>query len=249
MKLNLERVWGDAMQQLRGHGDWLLPVYGLFAFVPAAAVALLLPMEASGQATPQQLMAAFQAYFATNIHWLILSGLLSAFATATILIALSDGAKPTVGQAMGRAVALVPAFYLLTIIANIVIGMGLFLLIVPGIYLLGRLTLGHVHMAAERRMNPLWALGASWNTSSGNGWRIAFMTVLIFVIGLIAGLAAGAVLGVIGGLVGGPEAAKTVNVIATTLFSTITGLVILLVQLAIYRQLAGAPEAGASSGI
>lgn len=249
MKLSIERAWSDAIAMLRGHAEFLLPVYGLFALVPAVAIAVLLPMEAGPSATPQQLLAALQAYFAANLHWLILSGLLTAFAAATVLVTLADPARPTVGQAMGRAMALTPAFYVLTIITNIIIGMGFFLLIVPGLYLLGRLTLGHVHMAAERRMNPLWALGASWNTSSGNGWRIAFLIVLIFVVGLIAGMAAGAVFGVFGGLLGGAETARTVNIIVTTLFSTITGLIILLVQLAAYRQLAGAPAAEASSGI
>lgn len=249
MKLNIERAWSDAIALFRGHAEFLLPVYGLFALIPAAAIALLLPMETSSGATPQQLLEAFQNYFSTNLHWLLLSGLLTAFATATVLVTLADPARPTVGQAMGRALALTPAFYVLTIITNIVIGMGLFLVIVPGFYLLGRLTLGHVHMAAERRMNPLWALGASWNTSRGNGWRIAFLIVLIFVVGLIAGMAAGAVLGVVGGLLGGAEIARTVNVVTTTLFSTITGLLILLVQLAAYRQLAGAPAVEASSGI
>lgn len=247
MKLNLEQAWADTMRQIRAHGDWLLPVYGLFALLPAIAVALLLPMEPTGgEATPQQLVAAFQAYFAANFHWLIFSGLLTAFATATVLIALSDPAKPTIGQAMGRALAMTPSFYLVSILTNIVVGMGLILLIAPGIYLLGRLALGHVHMAAQGRMNPLWALGASWNTSTGNGWRIAFLIVLIFVVGLIVGMAAGAVFGVIGGLLGGAETARTVNVVATTFISTVTGLVILLAQLAIYRQLAGT---SASSGI
>lgn len=249
MKLSIERAWSDAIALLREHAEFLLPVYGLFALVPAVAIALLLPMEATSGGTPQQLLATLQAYFAANIHWLLLSGLLTAFATATILVTLADPARPTVGQAMGRALALTPAFYVLTIIANIVIGMGLLLLIVPGLYLLGRLTLGHVHMAAERRMNPLWALGASWNTSKGNGWRIVFLIVLIFVVGLIAGMAAGAVLGVIGGLIGGAETARTVNVVVTTLFSSITALVILLVELTVYRQLAGAPAAEASNGI
>lgn len=249
MKLSIERAWSDAIALLRGHAEFLLPIYGLFALVPAVAIALLLPMETSSGATAQDLLQAFQNYFASNIHWILLSGLLTAFAAATVLVTLSDPARPTVGQAMGRALALTPAFYVLTIISNIAIGMGLFLLIVPGLYLLGRLTLGHVHMAAERRMNPFWALGASWNTSRGNGWRIAFLIVLIFVVGLIAGMAAGAVLGVVGGLLGGAETARTVNIVTTTLFSTITGLLILLVQLAAYRQLAGAPVAEASSGI
>lgn len=248
MKLSIERAWSEAIGQLRGHAELLLPVYGLFVLVPAIAVALLLPMETQTDGTPQALLAAFQAYFAANLHWLILSGLLSAFAIATVLVTLADPARPTVGQAMGRGLALTPAFYLYTIISNISIGIGLILLIVPGLYLLGRLTLGHVHMAAERRMNPLWALGASWNTSSGNGWRIAFLIVLIFVIGLIAGMAAGAVLGVIGGLLGGAEAARTINVVVTTLFSTVTGLIILLVQFAVYRQLAAAPAVEVSSG-
>lgn len=248
MKLSIERAWSDAIALLRNHAELLLPIYGLFVLVPSVAVALLLPMDAQGE-TPQQLVAAFQAYFAKNIHWLLLSGLLSAFAAATVLVTLADPARPTVGQAMGRALALTPAFYLYTIMINIPIFIGFLLLIAPGLYLLGRVTLGRVHMAAERRMNPFWALGASWNTSSGNGWRIAFLTALIFVVGLIAGMAAGAVFGVVGGLLGGAETAKTVNIVTTTLFSTITGLIILLIQLAVYRQLAAAPAAEASNGI
>lgn len=249
MKLSIERAWSDAFALLRSHAELLLPVFGLFVLIPATAVALLLPVETQNNATPQQMLETFQAYFAHNLHWLILSGLLGAFATATVLVTLADPARPTVGQAMGRALALTPAFYVLTIMTNIAVGIGLLLIIVPGLYLLGRLTLGHVHMAAQRRMNPFWALGASWNTSSGNGWRIAFLIILIFVVGLIAGMAAGAVLGVVGGLLGGAETAKTVNIVTTTLFSTITGLIILLVQLAIYRQLAEAPAAEASSAI
>lgn len=249
MKLNIERAWSDAMGLLRGHAELLLPIFGLFAFLPALAIALLLPMEAQSDGSLEQMVAAFQTYFSANLIWIVLAGLFAAFAAATVLVVLTGQGQPTVGQAMGRALALTPSFYLFSILANIAIGIGFVFLIAPGIYLLGRLALGKVHMAAEGRMNPIWAFGASWHTTKGSGWRIAFVLVLIFVIGLIIGMAAGAVLGVVAGLLGGADAARMTNIVVTTLVSTVTSLIMLLVQLAAYRQLAGAPAAGeASSG-
>lgn len=249
MKLSIERAWSDAMAQLRGHAELLLPVYGLFAFVPTLAIAILLPMAPPAAQTPQAMVTAFQEYFSANLHWIIIAGLLTSFATATIYVMLADPQRPTVGQAMGRALALTPSFYVFTMLANVAIGMGMILLLAPGVYLLGRFALGHVHMAAEHRMNPIWAFGATWSSTRGNGWRIAFVIVLIFIVGVIAGMAAGAVLGVIAGLLSGAEAAQITNTVVSTLVSSVTGLIILLVQLAIYRQLAGAPAAEASSGI
>lgn len=249
MKLNIERAWSDAMALLRGHAELLLPIFGLFAFLPALAIALLMPMEVQGDGSFEQMVAVFETYFSANLHWIVLAGLFAAFAAATVLVVLAGRGQPTVGQAMGRALALTPSLYLFSILANIAIGMGLVLLIAPGLYLLGRLALGKVHMAVEGRMNPIWAFGATWHTTRGNGWRIAFVLILIFVVGSIAGMAAGAVLGVVAGLLGGAEAAQTTNIVVTTLVGTVTSLIMLLVQLAAYRQLSAAPAAEASNGI
>lgn len=239
MPLKTDLAWSEALAVLRRHGGLLLPVYGLFVLLPGLAIALLLPSSGPDNATPQQALELLRAYYLANIHWLVLSALSAALAHGAILSLLASADRPTVAQALGRGLVLMPAFFLYAMLTQLAVGMGLVLLVLPGLYLLGRLALGDVWMAAHHRLNPLRAAGESWSATQRNGLRLGVVIALVYVVGMIATIAAGSIVGVFAVLLAGAEAGASTRVIVATLVGTLVQLLTLLFRYAAWRQLAG----------
>ena len=73
----------------------------------------------------------------------------------------------TVGGAILFALALLPVYSILLLLVNLAVGAGLMLLIVPGLYLWGRLLPAAPAMVAEERRNPIDALGRGCGAQPG----------------------------------------------------------------------------------
>jgi uncharacterized membrane protein len=80
--------------------------------------------------------------------------------------------------------------YLNVVLANILVGflvgIGMFFLIIPGIFVACRLAFVR-YLVIDRQLDPLEAIKASWRMTKGHGWTIFFMGLLAIPI-VIAGL-------------------------------------------------------------
>jgi hypothetical protein len=72
---------------------------------------------------------------------------------------------------------------------------GLLLLIVPGVYLAGRLTAAGPVLVAEGRRNPIDIIRRSFALTKGRGWAVIGLLLLVFVAFYILSLAITFVLG------------------------------------------------------
>jgi hypothetical protein len=126
------------------------------------------------------------------------------------------------------------------------IGFGILLLIVPGLYLFGRLAPFSAVLAAENRRNPLDAIQRTFDLTKGHGWGILG---LVFVVAIVAGIAvsvADTLFGLIFVLAAGQELGRTLTaVVASALGAALTTLLVMLYA-AIYRALAGADSVAAT---
>lgn len=197
-------AWIDTLSFIRGHATLLLPLAGMFLFLPQLLFQFgsqdLLP----GQPIPEG--AGFRIG--------LLVGLL--FAASVIgqitITRMVDGSEPgaTLGDLIGASIALLLPAVAALLMQSIAIVAGLMLLILPGLYLIGRLLFVLPVLACETR-DPVAALKRSWALTEGNGFRLlAFILFLAFgiitITLLLGGL--GAALGVVGTIAAGgrPEA-------------------------------------------
>lgn len=236
MTFSWDRAWSDAVSMARAHIEILLVVAGLFMLLPAFAVVLYLPqppLKAFDDAT----MRAWNAYFASNWFPLLLANIVTWMGQATILALLLNSRRQMVSQSLRGAVTLLFPFAVLNLITELAVFAGGFALIVPGIYLFGRLAVAGPAMLAERTSNPLDAIARSLSLSRGKGWRIAGLVIFVWVVMSITTGALKSAIAVLLVLVVSTTAIVEVTALLSALLDASVSLVTVVLAAAIYRQL------------
>lgn len=241
MKFSYSAIWEDAVRMLKSHGSVLLALAGVFFLLPALLTGYLLPTPTGSQADP---IGAMAGYYRENWLWLIIGGVVNSVGAVAIYLLLFDRKGGTVGSAIGAALPIVPLYFLMSMLVSMAVGIGLVLLIVPGVYLLGRLVNSGAVMVAERRMNPFDAIGGSWRLTRGKGWSVAGLVLLVAIAGTVLSFAVTAVLGSVFLLVGGRDGVGglLVLILSSALSAALYTILIVLLA-AIYRRLSGAESA------
>lgn len=238
-KLDFTATWNDAMALLKANAELTIILLGLFSLVPLLAANLFIPQPeiVPGQ-DPNEQLAMIGAWFRQNWYWFVGLFLLGAVGNMALLLVVMDKSRPTVGAALKMAATLLPLFFLVHLLAGIPIILGMFLLLIPGIYLTIKFLLLSTVIAAEPERSPIAVLQRSWRLTRGNSLRIfgflfiitivAF--VLLFVISLIVGVPAALLL---------PENLEAAVTAAVSLVLQVAlNAVFLFITIAIYRQLA-----------
>lgn len=204
MKFVMETAWDETVSLLKGNLGLLATVAGLLVFLPAVAIGLFFPQETvvtepEGDPSLEQVIEVMMAQF-SEIGWImVITTILSGFASLAMMALLRRNASPTVGQAMSEAMRMLPT-YLGTIILQMFIIFGIAFLLVglpyqqqaPGWMLLGLLLLiplwlyvfvkFSVSVAAiviDGVRNPVEAIRRSWMLTKGNSFRIFLFFLLI----------------------------------------------------------------------
>lgn len=241
MKFSYSAVWEDAVRMLKSNGSVLLALAGVFFLLPALLTGYLLPTPTGSETDA---IGAMAGYYRENWLWLLVGGIVNAVGAIAIYLLLFDRRGGTVGSAIAAALPILPFYFIMSMLMSIAVGFGLLLLIVPGVYLLGRLVPAGAVMVAERRMNPFQALGASWRLTKSKGWAVAGLVLLVGIAGVVLSFAVTAVLGSIFLLVGGRDGVGGLLVlILSSALSAALYTVLIVLFAAIYRRLSGADSA------
>lgn len=235
-------AWDDVGAALRGETRLLAAIAGVFFLLPTVLLGLVMPnMEA---------VTSFAEMFALvrpHLHWLLLASLVQYVGQLAIMVLLLSRERPTVGAAIGEGFRLLPFYFLLTVCTNIAIGLGLLLLIVPGLWLLARLSASGPVLVAESARWPFPAIARSFALTKGSALRIFAFLFIVGVIYLLISLVARFVLGALFGAVGlGMADGETGAALLAILLGVVSaaGITIFtLMGVAIYRQLAAEPRA------
>lgn len=239
MPFSYDRTWQDLTAMFRDSWALLLTLAGVFVFFPAFALFVFAPMpEAQPDGAPQAALQIIYTYYEQTMVWLVLVNAIGAFGQAAILSLLLDRTRPTVGEALGVAAGLFPAYFVAQLLTNLATGFGLALLIVPGLYLLARFAVVGPLLIANRLGNPIRAIAAGWRATDKRGWRIAGLVLLVFVVSWIALSAATSALTILGSLIVSQSARPLVGGFAGALNSAGVSLLLTVLSAAIYRQLA-----------
>lgn len=126
------------------------------------------------------------------------------------------------------------------ILTGLILGFGFVLLIIPGLYLVGRLALVSPAVADQGLYNPLDAIGTSWNLTRDNGWSIfLFLFLVMLVVGITVGIVTLAVSAIVGSE---PGAGRIVSGFFESGLGVAASMISIAISAAAYRQLAsGAP--------
>lgn len=237
-KFDMGAAWDDALVLLRSHSALTGTIAAVFLFLPTLAVSWFgpSPIEPATGATLDQIIQAMRANFRQELPYQLLIALVAAVGGVGILRLWLARTGTSVSDALGFALKMLPTMIAVQILTGLAMGIGFILLVVPALYLIGRLALVSAVVADRNVANPLTAIGDSWALTKENGWRIFFFLFLVGLVIVIATLILGGVVAAIFGIEEG------IGLILTGLIeagiAAVGGLVSLAITAATYRQLA-----------
>ena len=237
-----DRTWADLVALARAHTEIVLVIAGLFLLLPAFALGLYVKPPVPPAEVNAETLRAANEYIANNWHVLLATNVAKCFGEAAILAVLLNTRGQTVATSLSTALALLFPYVVLSLITNFAVFAGLIALIVPGIYLIGRLAVAGPAMFADREANPLNAIARSLSLTRNKGWRVVGLIILVMVVLFVLTSALSSVVTVLLALVVPASAQDAVNALIAALLSATISLVAVLLIAAIYRQLAGAPS-------
>lgn len=237
-KFDMGAAWDDTLLLLKSHTALVIAIAGVFFFLPALAFAWFgpAPVEPPAGADFAQLMASFRESARQMIPGQIVIALSTMVGTAAILRLWLARTGVSVGEALTFGFMLFPTMLVAQILTGIAIGIGIILLIVPGLYLVGRLALVAPAIADRAIYNPIDAIRTSWELTRNNGWSVFFFLLLVAIVIFIVALIIGGVLAVIAG--SGPGFGSMAGGFVEAMFGAISSLFSAAVAAAVYRQLA-----------
>ncbi len=208
--LDLTRLWRETIADSRA----LLPLVW-----PVAAAFVLLPnvlIDRFGPPLPTSPMAMTPQHV---LILLVLPELIALVAQATVMRLALDrrrgGAQPSIGEALGIALRAWPLLVAVQALSALAIVPGILLLIVPGLYVAGRL-LPAVPLALDGA-GPIAAVERGWALSDGNGWRAIGFLLLLVGWFFVVSAATGAIGAGLAALIGSAGARGVGALVASTL--------------------------------
>lgn len=250
MRISYSDWWDDMVAIARANASILFAIAAAFVFLPTLAASFFTkPLEAAAKgALPAEIIARYAQYFSDNWAPQLVVLLLSTLGQLLLYIVLLDARRPVVADAFRMAASLFLPFFALNILVGLILLGGAFLFIIPALYLVGRVMLSPAASVAERRTNPLAALGRSFALTAGKGWRIFFFVFLILLVVTVTQLAVQGIVAVAFAVVGDgvlTGIGKLLVSASISLFAAVSFVLSVLLWVALYRKLAGG--SGASS--
>lgn len=244
MTFSYNAVWDDTGRLLRAHGALLAAIAGVFVFLPTLLVGHFLPPpEVPDGMELREYLRIFLGHLKENSLWLVLESFVIMVGSAAML-RLALGPRVTVAGAIRFGLVLLPAYSILSVMTNVMVLAGMLLLIVPGLYLWGRVLPAAPAMVAEERRNSIDALKRGFALSAGRGWAILGLVLLVMIPGAILAWVIERLAGIALILAAGQELGKMLTAIVYCALNAMLTIVLVMLSAAIYRALA-APEAKA----
>ena len=244
MRITLAALLSDAWAMFRREADLLLRVAGLFFFVPTYALLLLVgPLPMPDQAI-EDTTARAQAWMTQLDTWVGDYGLgsvgayaITYFGLAVVFCLFLEPTRPTVGEAVRRAAVLFPRFILAMVVVSIPAGAGMYILLLPGLWLMSRFMLAGPILFAEAPTGAIAAVGRSWRMTRRAQLPLLGAIVTVYLAAILAGQPFMLFARWLGGEGGGnPLGVAIVDAFAATV-AMLTQLAGALVAIAAYRRL------------
>jgi len=175
MRLDLAGVLRDAWAMAKRDRDVLIGVGGVLILVPQIAQAMFvtapppLPESGSDSAALQAWIEAATVWSRQNDVLLLALALVSLFGAVVLFLLYADRERPAVGSALSTGIAFLPRYVLLALSVTLPVNIGTLLLLLPGLYLKGRLLPIGPLFVAERPLGVFAAWRRSFALTRGHG--------------------------------------------------------------------------------
>ena len=237
-KFTQNAVWADTLRLTRAHWVALIAIAGVFNFLPTLLVNRLFEMPTpSVDADLQERFQLIMDYYRDHSLVIVLQSFVVMIGSAAML-RLVFARSGTVGGALLFAIALLPVYSILIVLTNLAVGAGFMLLIVPGLYLWGRLLPAGPAMVAEEWRNPIEALKRGWALSEGAGWLNVSFYLLVAIPAGILMLAVSLVTGIVFKAAAGEHLGALLETITLCALQAVVATLLTMLTAAIYRALA-----------
>lgn len=194
MKIDFTGVLKDAWGLFKRDRDLLLRIAGPFLFLPAFALALVVPdppmpaTEARGDEAQAMVWAqAVTDWAATNGGWYALAYAMSFFGMAAIYALHLDRDRVDIGTALKRCGVILPRYLLAMILVSLPAGAGLLLYALPGLYILGRTMLTGPVLVSEGPIGAFAAIRRSLSLTRGAGLQLMSLAAFSYLSGWLLG--------------------------------------------------------------
>ncbi len=194
MRITLAGLLADGWALFRRDADLLLRIAGLFFFLPTYALLLLVGPLPLPDAAITDATARAQAWMTALDTWVGDYGLgsvgayaITYFGLAVVFCLFLDPVRPTAGEAMGRAARMFPRFILAMVVVSIPAGAGMYILLLPGLWLMSRFMLAGPILFAESPTGAMAAIGRSWRMTRSCQLALLGAIVTVYLAALLAG--------------------------------------------------------------
>lgn len=192
MTLTFSRLLADAWSLFRRQGDLILRIALPLVVFPAFAVQLLcdplppLPPAPRDQPMLEAWIAQVGVWGQSNAIWYLLADAVGVFGLAAIAILLLDPDRPVVAGALRTAGARLVPFILASLLIAVPVGMGMWLFVLPGLWVQGRLSAVLPLLARAPGQRVIPAIRTSWRATRGAGFALAGAVVSVFLLQWLA---------------------------------------------------------------
>lgn len=191
MRIDLGAAATAAWGLFRRDRDVLVALAGMFLFLPTLAT-LTLVGPAPQRPTPDAGKAAIDAWTTHYADWLSANlpgigaaALMAMLGSLAITVFYADRARPDVGAALAIALRRLPAFFVQSLLLSLPASIGflgllspaLFVLLLPGLWFLGRGLVAGVALVAEGA-GPVAGIRRSFALTRGNGLMLAGLAAI-----------------------------------------------------------------------
>lgn len=186
MRIDIGAVVREALAIWRRDRDVILAVAGVFFFVPNLALSLLLTMDRTpvtvdaATVDDNALIATLQAQLIENAPWLAMQALAELIGIAVLLTLLLDPARPTVGEALHSVVRRLPVLVAATLLVNAAKFGGLLLLILPALYVIGRVFVVIPVLVAEPQRRFGDAMTRALTLTKGHVLQLVSLSAMLY---------------------------------------------------------------------
>lgn len=203
MRLKYGELWNEAADLVRRNRTVVLALAGALYFLPNLLVAYFAPMDPARPGVT--FVQSVSLHVASNWPLILVGSLIEMLGTLTLFRLFLKPEGRTVGATIAASLILIPTMFAASFLSNMVIVLGLLLLILPGIYALGRLALVPAAIVAEERRNPFDAIGRGFALTRNAGFAVAGILIIVFILALIVDIAVSAGIGTIAIVLAGRE--------------------------------------------
>lgn len=188
MRFDSKAVLTDAWAMWRADRDLLLRVSAFFLFLPQFAMLLLLPamppiaVTAEMTEAEQIALAGKIVAWASTYGWWYLAAAMLVQAGALVVLMLYLR-RIDLRAAMSQGLGLFPRYVLAMILVGVPLGLGVLtiILLLPGLYILGRLIAVGPALVAEAPLSVVRSLSRSWALTRGHGFVLAGLVSLTII--------------------------------------------------------------------